>query len=193
MSSGLLGADGFPIGQVGRSQVPTTAGQSMDPVELGRLWEIIEQRKASANGDAALTNKALIPRSKVEKALSFWKPAYFSIMREGRHLNGIEAYELGDPTKTMGVKCNKGPYIAMCNIMALEGLLMMGEQMPTAEEGLLLAYASEREQEIATFWKETFAPTEFQAQWAWKAILGVIAGNSIAISEMLENYQDQVA
>jgi len=189
---GLLGADGFPIGEVGRSQVPSGAGQSMDPVELGRLYEVIEQRKATANDDGVLTKIEYVPRAKVESALAFWKPAYFSIMIEGRHLNGIEAYELGDPEITKGAKCNKGPYIAMCNIMALEALLMMGEQMPTAEDGLLLAYASDREQEIATFWKETFAPTEFQAAWAWKAVLGVMAGNRFAISEMLENYQDQV-
>lgn len=192
MSSGLLGADGFPIGEVGKSQTPNTPGQNMDPVELGRLYDAIQQRIASAKGEAILTQLKQAPRRKVEGAISFWKPVYFSVSVEDRLMNGIEAYELGDPEKTKGTKCNKGPYIAMCNLMALEALLMMGEQMPTAEEGVLLPYASDREKEIAQFWKETFAPTEFQVQWAWKAALGVLSGNKIAIAELLENYKDQL-
>jgi len=192
MSSGLLGADGFPIGEVGKSQTPTTPGQNMDPVELGRLYDAIQQRIASARGEPVLDKLERFSREKVESAVSFWKPIYFSISIEDRLINGIEAYELGDPEKTKGTKCNKGPYIAMCNLMALEALLMMGEQMPTAEEGVMLAYASEREKEIAGFWKETFAPTEFQVQWAWKAALGVLSGNKIAVSEVLDNYKDQL-
>ena len=190
----ILGADGFPVGEVGKSQVPTSndARQSMDAAELGRLYEVIQQRMASMKGEAILDKREFVPRKKVEEALSFWKPLYFNVTVEDRHLNGIEAYELGDPEKTKGTKCNKAPYIAMCNIMALEALLMMGEQMPTAEEGVLLAYASDREKEIAQFWKESFAPTEFQAEWAWKAALGVMSGNKIAISELLENYKDQL-
>jgi hypothetical protein len=193
MSSGLLGADGFPIGEVGKSQVPTNPlGGSMDPVELGRMYDAIQQRMASAKGEAILTNRASVNRQKVDSALSFWKPVYFGVSVEDRLMNGIEAYELGDPEKTKGIKCNKGPYIAMCNIMALEAILMMGEQMPTAEEGVLLAYASDREKDVCKFWKEVFAPTEFQVQWAWKAALGVMSGNKIAISELLEVYQDQL-
>jgi hypothetical protein len=188
----ILGPDGFPVGEVGKSQTPVGPGQSMDPVELGRLYDAIQQRIASARGEAVLDNLAQVSRKDVEAAISFWKPIYFSVSVEGRLMNGIEAYELGDPDKTKGTKCNKAPYIAMCNLMALEGLLMIGEQMPTAEEGVLLCYASDREKEIAEFWKETFAPTEFQVQWAWKAVLGVKAGNKIAIAEILQNYKDQL-
>lgn len=192
MSSGLLGADGFPIGEVGKSQTPIGPGQDMDPVELGRLYDAIQQRIASTRGEAVLSRLKHVPRRKVEEAVSFWKPVYFSVSTEDRLINGIEAYELGDPEKTKGVKCSKGPYIAMCNLMALEGILMMGEQMPTAEKGVMLCYASDREKEIAVFWKDTFAPTEFQVDWAWSGVLGVLSGNKIAISEILENYKDQI-
>jgi hypothetical protein len=80
----------------------------------------------------------------------------------------------------------------MSNLMALEAIKIMGEQMPTAEKAALLAFASDREKEIAVFWKDMFAPTEFQAQWAWQAVLAVLVGNPAAQNEILVNYKEQL-
>lgn len=190
--SSLLGPDGFPIGQAGKSIRPDKESKGIDPAAMQRLYEMIEQRMKSDERIAVLDKRVSIHSRKIDAALSFWKPLYFSHSREGRLLNGIEAYELGDERKTHGSKCNKTPYIAMCNLMALEALKRMGDQMPTAEKGVLLGYASDREKHIAEFWKLTFAPTEFQAEWAWKSVLAVLAGNPAAMSELLENYRLQL-
>lgn len=190
--SSLLGPDGFPVGQVGRSQRPDGEKKGIDPIAMERLYEMIEQRMKSDEGHAVIEKRISVHARKVEQALAFWKPVYFSHSREGRLLNGIEAYELGDEKKTVDSKCDKAPYIAMCNLMALEAIKMMGEQMPTAEKGILLSYASDREKEISAFWKEMFAPTEFQAEWAWKAVLAVLAGNPAASTELLDNYRQQL-
>lgn len=191
----LLGPNGLPIGQVGRSQRPDQPDgekKNIDPVAMERLYEMVQQRMRTDEGHAVLEKRVSVHTRKVDAALSFWKPIYFGHSVEGRLLNGIEAYELGDPKKTMGTKCDKAPYIAMCNLMALEAIKMMGDQMPTAEKGILLAYASDREKDIARFWKDMFAPTEFQAEWAWKAVLAVLAGNPAAAHELLENYRLQL-
>jgi hypothetical protein len=195
MMSSLLGPDGFPVGQVGRSQRPDRPDgekKGIDPVAMERLYEMVQQRMRSDEGHAVIEKRVSIHTRKVDSAISFWKPIYFNHSREGRLLNGIEAYELGDEKRTPGSACDKAPYIAMCNLMALEAIKMMGDQMPTAEKGILLAYASEREKEISQFWKEMFAPTEFQAEWAWKGVLAVLAGNPAAAHELLENYRSQL-
>lgn len=188
----ILGANGLPIGEVGKSMKPEEGRKGIDPTPLIKLYEMMEQRNRSKEGTPVLDKRSPIKIRKVEEAISFWKPIYFNESVDGRLMNGIEAYQLGDEKKTPGERCNKAPYIAMCNLMALEAIRMMGEQMPTAENATLLAYASEREKEISLFWKETFAPTEFQAQWAWQATLAVLSGDPSASSEILENYKLQL-
>lgn len=188
----LLGPDGIPIGQVGKSVRPDGDRKGIDLEAVGRLYEMIEQRLRSDEGKAAIERRVSIHSRKVEAAISFWKPIYFSKVVDGRLLNGIEAYQLGDESRTAQSECDKAPYIAMCNLMALEAIRMMGDQMPTAEKAVLLAYASDREKEIAVFWKEIFSPTEFQAEWAWKAALSVLAGDPVATSEILDNYKLQL-
>lgn len=184
--------DNFPVGRVGESRIVSPDRPSMDVSEMARLFEAVVQRKDSIKGEAALSERVHVPVSKVNDAISFWKPVYFDRTIEGRQINGIEAYEMGDPEKTDGTACDQGPYIAMCNLMALEAIKMMGDQMPTAHKGVMLPYASEREQEIAKFWKETFAPTEFQCDWAWTACLGVLSGSQVATLEILDKYRDQL-
>ena len=188
----ILGADGFPIGQVGKSIRPDKETKGIDPIAMERLYEMVQQSMLSAEGVAIIEKRVTVHARKIEQALAFWKPIYFGHSREGRLLNGIEAYELGDPNKTPDSSCDKAPFIAMCNLMALEAMRMMGQQMPTAEKAILLAYASDREKEISAFWKNMFAPTEFQAEWAWKSVLAVLAGNPAAHAEMLENYKNQL-
>lgn len=189
--SSLLNAQGMPIGRVGQSLVPDKVG-GLDFGDLERLYEVVMQRARSNKGVAAIEKRVYVQPQKVDAAIAFWKPIYFNTTIDGRLINGIEAFELGDPVKTPSVKCDKGPYIAMCNLMALEAIKIMGEQMPTAEKAVLLAFASDREKEIAVFWKEMFAPTEFQAQWAWAAVLAVLVGNPGAASELLDKYREQL-
>jgi len=183
--------DNFPVGRVGESQSVTNAPPT-DIEEMARLYEAVQQAQHSMKGDPALSDRVRVSLDKVEEAITFWKPVYFNRMVDGRQMNGIEAFELGDPEKTPGTKCDKGPYIAMCNLMALEAIKMMGDQMPTAHKGIMLAYASDREKEIAKFWKDTFAPTEFQSEWAWTACLGVLSGSKVATIELLDRYRDQL-
>ena len=76
--------------------------------------------------------------------------------------------------------------------MALEAITMMGNNIPTSAHATLLAYATEREKEVAGFWKDNFAPTEFQVEWAWAAALAVMAGDPSATAELLDNYRDQL-
>ena len=191
MMSELLDYRGMPIGRVGESKpLPEDGPQyQIDPMDLIRA---IEQKKKTLNGEAAIARREYVPLAKVEKAIAFWKSVYFRVTAEGRLLNGIEAYELGDPRRTPATQVDKGPYIAMCNLMALEAIRMMGEHMPTSEDAVTLAFASDREKEIAGFWKETFAPTAFQVEWAWKAALAVMAGEPHATKEVLEDYREQL-
>ena len=186
----LVDANGLPIGQVGRSLVPEKKGLDFRDLEL--LWNVVVQRARTNENIAAIHRRVYVEPDKVDAAISFWKKVYFETTIEGRFLNGIEAYELGDEKKTPGAKCDKGPYIAMCNLMALEAIKMMSDQMPTAEDANMLAFASDREKEISVFWKQVFAPTAFQAEWAWKAVLAVLVGNPAAKSEILVNYRDQL-
>jgi hypothetical protein len=187
---GLVDANGMPIGQAGMSQVTNSDG--IDFSDLERLYEVVMQRSRSNKGVAAIERRVYVQPGKVDAAIRFWKPIYFNRTVEGRLLNGIEAYELGDPAKTPGVKCDKGPYIAMCNLMALEAIKIMGDEMPTAEKASMLAFATDREKEISAFWKNMFAPTEFQANWAWNAVLAVLVGNPGAQSEILDKYREQL-
>lgn len=182
----------YPVGRVGESRVPVVDAQGIDPEEIARIMMVMIQQKQSKDGVAAIPQKVRIDTRKVEQALTFWKPYYFDVHVDGRHLNGIEAYELGDPKKTPAAQVNQSVYIAMCNLMALEAIRMMGENIPTSTEAVLLAYATEREKEIADFWKKSFAPTIFQVEWAWKAALAVMAGDPMATAEILDNYRDQL-
>ena len=188
----LLDGKGFPVGQVGQSKIPFTDASGFDPDEIARVLMVILQQKQSKEGVSAIASKVHIPISKIEQAINFWKPYYFDVVVEGRHLNGIEAYELGDPEKTPAAQVNQSVYIAMCNLMALEALRMMGDNTPTSTEAVLLAYATDREKEIAGFWKDNFAPTKFQVEWAWKAALAVMAGDPLATKDMIDNYRDQL-
>lgn len=187
----MTGFDGIRTGRVGESKVPTWERGALDFGKF-ELLRAIQQAKKSTDGEAALSRREHIPPDKIEEAISFWKPIYFSRTIEGRHLNGIEAYELGDPSKTNGGEVERGPYIAMCNLMALEAIRMLGDNMPTAEDPNLFAFATENEREIADFWKKNFAPTKFQAEWAWHAALAVLSGSEIAYDEMLVNYKEQL-
>ena len=134
----------------------------------------------------------------IEEAISFWRNVYLGTTvgkgSEARHLNGSEAYKLGseEGAAELELKMDKAPYIAMCNLMALEALKMMGDQMPTTPEAAHLAFASEREKEICDFWHQTFAPTSFQAEWGWKAALSVMAGEPYSTEELLSNYKVQL-
>lgn len=169
------------------------AGHSLN---LGTLdeavadFEMVQKAKDEEPEHGALYRRVSVPLDKVEKALSFWKPIYFNITKEGRLLNGIEAYELGDPAITS--QPNPAPYIAMCNMMALEALRRMGDHNPTQEDARLLAHGTQREKDIAAFWKETFHPTAFQAEWAWKAVMAVMSGAPAAVAEILDKYMDQL-
>jgi len=194
--SEIVDAMGLPIGRVGDSTSvnthPTSALSGMNIYEMERAYNAIEQKRKSMEDEAALTKRVHVSSSKLDTARSFWRPYYFDVLIEGRHLNGIEAYELGDPEKTPAGQINKSVYIAMCNLMAIEGVRMMGEKMPTSTDAILLAFATKREKEIADFWKKNFAPTEFQVEWAWKAALAVMAGDPVATRELLEDYRDQL-
>lgn len=175
-----------------------------DPKEIGKLKNKAVQK---ANLDTALhffddidkkrelnsiiSQKVQIPMDKVNTAIAFWKPLYFSVVTEGRLLNAAEAYDLGDE-KVHGIKANKVPYIAMCNLMALEAMKIMGDTWPTVEDPDDMLYGTEREREVAKFWKATFAPSAFQTQWAWSGVMSVMAGNPTATQEFLDNYKEQL-
>lgn len=185
----MAGMEGMPIGRVGESiQLPDDHPQ-IDPMDLIRA---IEQRRKTLKEIPAIARRAPVSIKGVEKAIAFWKKVYFANTVEGRLLNGIEAYELGDPKKTPATMVDKAPYIAMCNLMALEAIRRMGESMPTSEDAVTLAFATEREKEISKFWKENFAPTSFQVEWAWKAALSVMAGEPHSTKEMLEDFKHQL-
>jgi hypothetical protein len=191
MMSDLVDYRGMPIGRVGESRPLPDDGPryQIDPMDLIRA---IEQKQKTMKGEAAIARREHVSIRKVEEAISFWKRVYFGTTAEGRLLNGIEAYELGDPKRTPAAKVDKGPYIAMCNLMALEAVKMMGDHMPTSEDAITLAFATDREREIAKFWKDNFAPTEFQVEWAWKGALAVMAGEPTATNEILEEYKSQL-
>lgn len=157
--------------------------ESLDEFE----WQ---QKAAEKPQHGVLFCRVHVDQAKVDKAIAFWKPLYFNLTKEGRHLNGIEAYALGDEKVT--ARSDKAPYIAMCNLMALEALRRMGDHNPTQEDPTLLAHGTERERDIADFWKKTFAPTECQVRWAWQGAMAVMAGEPNATDEILEHYQDQL-
>lgn len=159
------------------------------PADIVDILENIHKQK-DAELRRVIVQRVHIPASKLERPIEFWKNIYISTKKEGRFLNGIEAYELGDPKITPDP--NKGPYIAMCNLMALEAIRMMGDDWPTIEDAKYLALGTDREVEIASFWHDVFAPTGFQSEWAWKAAMAVMAGEPFSTKELLVNYQDQL-
>ena len=153
------------------------------------ILEGIEKHR-SEEANSVIGRRVHISEDKIETVIAFWKPIYFSITKDGRYLNGVEAYELGDPKMTSSP--NQAPYIAMCNLMALEAIKIMGDNHPTVEDVEHLAFGTGREAEIADFWHITFAPTVFQSQWAWRAALAVMAGDPVATKELLQDFRDQL-
>ena len=163
-----------------------------------QTWQDIQEGKEGTYDDGAISQRVHVSPSKIETALTFWKNILFSTTIEdggkARQLNGREAYELGTEAGATALKkkMDKAPYIAMCNIMALEGIRMMGDQMPTTTSIANIGFASEREQEVCDFWHRTFAPTSFQADWAWNAALSVMAGEPHSTRELLDDYESQI-
>jgi hypothetical protein len=155
-----------------------------------KLFENLDNKKGSGPEGACIAQHVQVPMDKVERAIEFWKPLYFSVTTEDRGLNGAEAYDLGDPK--LHAKPDPVPYIAQCNLMALEGIRMMNAHWPTVANVAEMMFGSEREKEVADFWKKTFAPTLFQAQWAWTGVMAVLAGEPVATTELLERYKDQL-
>ncbi len=174
----------LPNSPLARREGLIDVGEHLAKLEQDKLDEALDSK------EGVISQRVVIPLAKIEQALLFWKPIYLSVTIDGRHLNGIEAYNLGDPTKTD--QPNQGPCIALCNLMALEAIRMMGDTMPTVEDPQSMVFGTEREQQIADFWKGTFAPTLFQAQWAWAAALAVMAGEPAATAELLETYTEQL-
>lgn len=157
--------------------------------QIGQTFEDMHFAK-EREVEGIISQRVHVPPDKIELALAFWKPLYLDTTIEGRHLNGVEAHDMGNETKYETP--NKVPFIAMCNIMALEALLRMGDDMPTVEHPTNMVFGTQREIEIADFWKRTFAPILLQAEWAWCAALAVMAGDPVATSELLENFKDQL-
>lgn len=158
--------------------------------EAADIMEQLALKDEQGPTAAVIANKVRIPQDRLDKAVAFWKPIYFSVTAEGRLLNGVEAFDLGNEKHQ--VHPEKGPYIAMCNLMALSALKMMGESWPTMEDAANLSAGTERERDIADFWKKTYAPTIFQARWAWTAVMAIMAGEPTATQELLYKYQDQL-
>lgn len=158
--------------------------------EAAEIMDHLDRKKSDGPENSVIGQRARIPNDKVEAAVSFWKPIYFSVTAEGRLLNGVEAYDLGNAEHQ--VHPDKAIYIAMCNLMALTALRMMGDSWPTMEDAADLAAGTERERDIAGFWKNTYAPTLFQARWAWSAVMAVLAGDPTATKELIYNYKDQL-
>jgi hypothetical protein len=159
--------------------------------EAADFLEDLEKKKDSGPEEGIIAQRARIPGERLEAAMSFWKQIYLSYSVEGRLLNGIEAFDLGDE-KRHHSQADKAPYIAMCNLMALEAILRMGDTWPTVEDPAKMAGGTERERDIADFWKKTFGPTLFQARWAWSAAMAVMAGEPSATQELLYQYKSQL-
>ncbi len=191
----MAGQSGNGIGKAASKVASKILDKHGNPYEA---WEEIQEGKEAEYDDGAIAQRVHISGKLIETAILFWKNVYLEVTIEkdgvNRHLNGAEVYKLGaeDGAKELGMKQNRAPYIAMCNLMALEAIRMMGDQMPTTPEAGHLAFASEREQEICDFWHQTFAPTAFQAEWAWKAAISVMAGEPHSTEEMLGNYKVQL-
>lgn len=160
-------------------------------LDVGKAIVDIEEFAGKKPENTIIAKRVHVPIGKIELAVSYWKPVYFSAKTEGRLLNGAEATELGNPK--LHNPPNPNILIAMCNLMALEALKRMGEFMPTVEDAEHLYKGIDREREIADFWKKTFAPTAFMAEWAWKAALAVMAGAPGASREILDDYREQLA
>lgn len=153
------------------------------------LMAELERRDAIETG-AVIAQRVHLPGERIEAATAFWKKIYYSITAEGRTLNGVEAYDLGDDK--MQDHPEKVIYIAMCNLMAIDAIRIMGDTWPTIDDAMYLFKGTERERDLADFWKKNYAPTLFQAKWAWAAALGVMAGNPAAMNEILYNFKLQL-
>ena len=170
----ILDAKGKPIVP---GAPPTFVNQAM-ALDGDRTPEDVEYL------DMLQRSRVKLDMAKIDSAVTFWKPHYLEYTTDGRHLNGIEAYLLGDP-KNNEVP-NPIPYIAMCNLMALEGMRRMNEQTPTTCNVHKLPFGSPREKELADFWKKSFAPTKFQSEWAWSGVLSVMIGEPNATHDLIE-------
>lgn len=162
----------------------------LDLEQAYRLFDSLDSKRGTHPEESCIAQHVAVPMDKVDSAINFWKPLYFNVTTEGRLLSGIETYELGDPKHR--VHPDKAPYIAQCNLMALEAIKMMGDHWPTVEDPQDFVFGSEREKEVAKFWKDTFAPTLFQTQWAWTGVMAVLAGEPMATRELLYDYKDQL-
>ena len=158
-------------------------------IDVGQALVSIDDKKGYVPFDSSIAQRVAVPMDRVEQAITFWKPLYVNVKSEGRLLNGIEAFELGKDDR---VHPEKTPYIAMCNLMALEALKIMGDAWPTVESPESLMHGGEREKLVADYWKKTFAPTIHQASWAWSAVMAVMAGNPPATSEILYKFREQL-
>ncbi len=161
-------------------------------IDVGEAIVNIDEHKGDKPLEAIIPQRMHIQSEHIERATQFWKPLYFNIRSEGRLLNGIEAYELGDDKIRAGKQPDKIPYIAMSNLMALEALRLLGDTWPTVEAPEELMFGTDREKLVADFWKDTFAPTAFQANWAWSGVLAVLAGEPGATRELLYAYKEQL-
>jgi hypothetical protein len=191
----MAGQDGAGISKAATKVASKILNKHGNPFES---WQEIQEGKEAEYDDGAIAQRVHIPVKLIEAAVLFWKNIYLETTVEDggmeRHLNGKEAYKLGteEGAREMGMRQDQAPYIGMCNLMALEAMRMMGDQMPTTIDSANLAFADEREREICEFWHETFAPTAFQAEWAWKAALSVMAGEPHSTEEMLGNFKAQL-
>jgi hypothetical protein len=159
------------------------------PDDIVRILENIQREKDSET-KKIIAQRVPLDLARIERAIEFWKNVYFSEKKDGRFLNGIEAYELGD--RKITPVPNQAVFIAMSNLMALEALKMMGNHWPTTPDAQMLAFATEQEKEVADFWHKQFAPLAFQAEWAWKACLSVMAGEPHSTNDLLVQFRDQL-
>ena len=191
------------MAEQGKADIPRAAAKVASKIldkhgNPFETWQGIQEGKEAEYEEGIIAQRVHVPLKLVEEAILFWKNIYLETTVEDggktRYLNGKEAYKLGtfEGAAQMGLLEDKGVFIGMCNLMALEAIRMMGDQMPTTADSGNLAFASEREKEICDFWHETFAPTEFQAEWAWKAALSVMCGEPHSTEEMLGNYKAQL-
>lgn len=178
--SSILGPDGKPI----------VHGAPTSYVKQALAYDEQIQNEDQAYLELLKRKRIKTPMDKVEKSISFWKPLYFDYLIEGRHINGIEAHELGNPERNE--KPNPVPFIAMCNLMALEALRMLGDDTPTTTNPHKLATGSEKEQAIADFWKKSFQPLALQAEWAWSGVLAILVGEPYSWKELLLYPQNQL-
>jgi hypothetical protein len=139
------------------------------------------------------TRRVRVPMGKIDQLISFWKDKYFRFTIEGRHMNGLEVEQLANPkTFEDPREANYVPYVAMCNLMLLEALRLLGEDNPSTTNCHKLAFGSEKEMAIADLWKKNFQPLAFQAEWAWAGALAILVGEPQSWSDIIDNYHEQL-